>query len=282
MRHSNFSMPPLPPLTPTQATAPTIATNSVRTAATAATVPADNGNGGGFGSVFRQVQGEVGDFLSHGGGGAVAAPTLSPEGQAYLDRIQGNAVAPGTTSPGASDEVQQQFLESIKPWAEETAGMLGVAPAIVAAHAALESGWGQRPLRRSNGGDSNNLFGVKAGAQWRGDVTDSQTTEYENGTALKKTERFRSYPDQASAFRDYAQMLMGNPRYHGALNTGNDAHAFAQGLAQGGYATDPAYAEKLSRLASRLQLGAATASDNAATAARPAAAKAAGPAQSGD
>jgi flagellar protein FlgJ len=44
-----------------------------------------------------------------------------------------------------------------------------------------------------------------------------------------------------------------NPRFRGALGTGSDAHAFAAGLAKGGYATDPAYAAKLSRLAVKLQ-----------------------------
>jgi flagellar protein FlgJ len=128
-----------------------------------------------------------------------------------------------------------------------------VAPELVSAHAALESGWGQRPLRQAQGGDSHNLFGLKASGDWRGAATAVLTTEYEGGAALKKTERFRSYPDQASAFRDYAQVLLANPRYRAALNTGSDARAFAEGLARGGYATDPAYADKLTRLATRLQ-----------------------------
>ena len=38
-----------------------------------------------------------------------------------------------------------------------------------------------------------------------------------------------------------------------SFGAGNDAHAFASGLAKGGYATDPAYAAKLSRLAGKLQ-----------------------------
>ena len=59
--------------------------------------------------------------------------------------------------------------------------------------------------------------------------------------------------DRASAFRDYAQLLATNPRYRAALNAGGDARAFAQGLAQGGYATDPAYAEKLAHVATRIQ-----------------------------
>src|SRR5438067_1790309 len=71
--------------------------------------------------------------------------------------------------------------------------------------------------------------------------------------ALKTSARFRAYPDQASAFRDYAQMLIDNPRFRGVLKAGSDAHAFASALAKGGYATDPAYAAKLSRLAGKLQ-----------------------------
>jgi flagellar protein FlgJ len=126
----------------------------------------------------------------------------------------------------ASTAPQQQFLASIKPWAEETAGKLGVAPELVAAHAALESGWGKQPLRNGTA-SANNLFGVKAGGGWQGEVATASTTEYEHGAMLRKTERFRSYPDTASAFRDYASLLSSNPRYAAALNTGSDARAFA-------------------------------------------------------
>ena len=72
------------------------------------------------------------------------------------------------------------------------------------------------------------------------------------GSSAKKSARDKA-KGGASAFRDYAQMLIDNPRYRGALGVGNDARAFAQGLARGGYATDPAYASKLTRLASKLQ-----------------------------
>jgi flagellar protein FlgJ len=48
-------------------------------------------------------------------------------------------------------------------------------------------------------------------------------------------------------------MLIDNPRFRGALGAGNDAQAFAAGLAKGGYATDPSYAAKLTRLAGKLQ-----------------------------
>ncbi|MET0266399.1 MAG: glucosaminidase domain-containing protein, partial [Duganella sp.] len=147
---------------------------------------------------------------------------------------------------------RSEFLASIQPWAAAAADKLGVAPELVAAHAALESAWGKQPLRQG-GVDTNNLFGIKAGSSWQGAVASATTTEFEHGAMLKKTERFRSYPDTASAFRDYAELLSSNPRYQAALNTGSDARAFASGLARGGYATDPQYADKLSRLATQLQ-----------------------------
>ncbi|MGK5059531.1 glycoside hydrolase family 73 protein [Janthinobacterium sp. LB2P49] len=237
----------------TAATPSTAATSAVQSNMRATDATSSSGN---FSSVFRQVQGEVARFIEQGGGNATS---LSPQGRAYLEQSQPVNVLGSINQGGEIGEVQQQFLASIKPWTEETGARLGVAPEIVAAHAALESGWGQRPLRQGTGADTNNLFGIKAGGKWQGDVASNLTTEYEagSGTALKKTERFRSYPDQASAFRDYAQVLLDNPRYRAALNTGADAGAFAQGLARGGYATDPNYAAKLTQLATRLQRTAA-------------------------
>ena len=244
------------------ATAPTAATVSNMTASRpAAAVGAFAASGGNFAATFRQVQQDVAAFISHGGGGFHdPAPAPSPSQalslQAMALQRSSGAIDGASEHAGVDNDIQKQFLASIKPWAEETGSKLGVSPEVVAAHAALESGWGQQPLRKG-GADTNNLFGIKAGGSWRGAVAAATTTEYEQGAMLKKTERFRSYPDTASAFRDYADMLSSNPRYQAALNTGNDARAFATGLARGGYATDPTYADKLSKLAAQLQRGAA-------------------------
>jgi flagellar protein FlgJ len=242
MRQPEFSasLPPISATAPTRPTAPI-------------------GGGSGFGGVYGQVQGEVADFIQHGGGdfgpglsGAYAASqVLSPEGQAVAART--SAAANAIVGDAATPPGQQAFLDSIAPWAKEAADRLGVAPALVSAHAALESGWGQRPLRNPDGSSTHNLFGIKASHGWQGDIAESTTTEYVGGAAVKTSARFRAYPDGASAFRDYAQMLLDNPRFHGALGAGSDARAFASGLAKGGYATDPSYAAKLSRLAGKLQ-----------------------------
>ena len=243
MRHADFSTASIAPLAPTAATRPTAAI----------------GGGSGFGNMFGEVQGEVAAYIQNGDGETGAA-ALSAEGSIWHARaaglISGETEVDGVDAPagaGSTTAQQQAFLDSIAPWARQAGEQLGVAPEIVSAHAALESGWGQRPLRTSTGESSHNLFGIKAGSKWDGAVNESSTTEYIGGAAIKTRERFRSYPDAGSAFRDYAQMLSENPRYKSALGVGNDARAFAQGLAKGGYATDPAYAAKLTRLATKLQ-----------------------------
>ncbi|TFW23601.1 glycoside hydrolase family 73 protein [Duganella callida] len=250
-----------------QATAPTAATVSNMSASRPTPGLGSAATTGGFSVSMQQIQNDVASFIANGGGGfaaeAPAAQSMSLQALALL-RGQG-VIGDVPDQQGSTTDEQQQFLASIKPWAEDAAGKLGVAPELVAAHAALESGWGKQPLRNGTA-SSNNLFGVKAGGGWQGEVALARTTEYEQGAMLKKTERFRSYPDAASAFRDYADLLSSNPRYQAALNAGTDAHAFASGLAKAGYATDPHYADKLSKLATRLQrsggLGSITATEN--------------------
>jgi flagellar protein FlgJ len=233
MRHADWSTAPLAPSTATSPTRPTGAL----------------GGGSGFGGVFKSVATEVADFIQNGDASAPGA-RLSPEGSMWRAR---SAAAGAGASEGAGTAEQQAFLESIAPWARAAADKLGVAPELVSAHAALESGWGQRPLKTVAGADSHNLFGIKAGDGWDGAVSEAATTEYVGGAALATRARFRAYPDQASAFRDYADLLLSNPRFRGALGAGADAQAFAQGLARGGYATDPAYADKLARVAGKLK-----------------------------
>ena len=138
---------------------------------------------------------------------------------------------------------KQRFLEIMRPHAEAAEAATGVPARFVLAQAALESGWGDREIRDTAGQASHNLFGVKAGRGWSGEAVETTTTEYRQGVAMKLTQRFRSYADYGEAFADYANLL--KRRFGEATAAGGDAEAFAKGLADGGYATDPAYAGKL-------------------------------------
>ena len=146
-----------------------------------------------------------------------------------------------STSAGSR---KQAFLETMTPHAEAAAAATGVPARFILAHAALESGWGQREIRGANGESSHNLFGIKAGRSWDGASVQTLTTEYRQGVPMKLQQNFRAYVDYSAGFTDYANLL--KSRYSGALATGDSSgDVFAKGLAAGGYATDPAYAGKL-------------------------------------
>ncbi len=70
------------------------------------------------------------------------------------------------------------------------------------------------------------------------------THEYINGQRTRVVDRFRVYDSYAEAFEDHGRLISDNPRYAPVLQAA-DAKQAAQALQNGGYATDPAYADKL-------------------------------------
>lgn len=154
--------------------------------------------------------------------------------------------------PAGVPTAKQDFVRSLLPLAREAGQRLGVDPAALVAQAALETGWG-RAVPSAAGSSSCNLFGIKAGASWNGASVDVSTREFEAGVPVRKVERFRAYASAAASFQDYAAMLGKSPRYAAAVGTGSDVTAFASALQQGGYATDPDYAQKLTAVAAEVR-----------------------------
>jgi flagellar protein FlgJ len=148
---------------------------------------------------------------------------------------------------------REEFVGTLWPHAVAAGRELGVDPATIVSHAALETGWGRSLPQRADGATSFNLFGIKASGGWRGVAAAADTVEYERGEAVTRTEHFRAYGSLAEGVRDYARLIAGSPRYAAALNAGGDAGAYAAALQRGGYATDPAYATKLARVAESVQ-----------------------------
>lgn len=142
----------------------------------------------------------------------------------------------------------RNFVDTLWPHAVDAAAELGVSPHFLLAQAALETGWGKREIRTADGGNSFNLFSIKAGKNWDGARAATETTEFVNGNPVRETAEFRAYGSYTEAFADYARLLKSNPRYAGAIEQGNDAVGFARGLQSGGYATDPGYADKILRV----------------------------------
>ncbi len=159
---------------------------------------------------------------------------------------EGAPVTPVFAGEGGSTSAKD-FVNRVWPHAVEASRSTGIPPQFLVGHAALESGWGRSEIKKSDGSSSYNLFGIKAGKSWTGPTVDAVTTEYIGGEPQKVTEKFRAYGSYGEAFRDYASLLRNNSRYGGVIGS-QDGTEFARRMQQAGYATDPMYADKLSRI----------------------------------
>jgi flagellar protein FlgJ len=193
---------------------------------------------GGLADVIaRQLERQMG-VPAGGQANKIAAAATALRAGADTKQVQG---AQGTAA---------EFVQRHQKAAREVEASTGIPAGFLIAQAAHETGWGRRDIRMADGTTSNNLFGIKAGANWNGPVAEVTTTEYVNGRAEKVKQRFRAYASAEESFADYARMMKENPRYERVLAAaaGGSAHGFTQGLQRAGYATDPAYADKLGRV----------------------------------
>ena len=179
-----------------------------------------------------------------------------------LERQMNGSAAPALAVPAAAaagaaassepadklSRTQSDFVRVHTQAAKAAEADTGIPATFMVAQAAHESGWGQHQIRNADGSSAFNLFGIKAGAGWKGATTSITTTEVIDGQARKVVAKFRAYPSYEASFKDYAQLMKDNPRYASVVAAGNNADGFAQGLQRAGYATDPAYADKLTRV----------------------------------
>ncbi len=159
----------------------------------------------------------------------------------------GNAASVAEKLPGSFDS-PEAFVESLLPIAEKIADELGVDPKVLLAQAALETGWGKHVIQQDNGRSSYNLFNIKADSRWNGEQAQVSTLEYRDGVAQREQASFRSYDSYEDSFKDYVSFLKGSPRYQEALQQAANPFAYVDALQQAGYATDPEYSNKISRI----------------------------------
>ena len=151
----------------------------------------------------------------------------------------------GRTLPVTSS--QSGFVQKHNEAAARVEQASGIPASYMLGQAGHETGWGRHEIKHRDGSTSHNLFGIKAGAGWTGKVATITTTEYVNGEPRKTTAKFRAYDSYEDSFRDYARLITQNPRYAKASEQKGSVQAYATELQRAGYATDPAYASKLSR-----------------------------------
>ena len=192
-------------------------------------------------------------------GGLSEAITKQLERQ--MGGTNATAATPGAAAPAANAAPlrgaealtdvgtrQAQFVRNHTEAARSAEAQSGIPAGFMVAQAAHESGWGKREILNADGSSSHNLFGIKAGPGWKGAVAEVTTTEYVDGQPRKVVAKFRAYGSYTESFNDYAKLMKESPRYGDVVANASTPRGFSEGLQRAGYATDPAYADKLTRV----------------------------------
>lgn len=179
-------------------------------------------------------------------------PHFSASGKAESPAVEPVESVASANEKKAPFSSAREFVEAVLPHARAAASALGLNPLFLTAQAALETGWGKYVVRDGGGESTHNFFNIKADRAWQGEKAEVSTLEYRSGVPVREQAQFRKYGDIAESFADYVQFLQNNPRYQDALAVAGDDRDFAFGLQNAGYATDPAYADKILAIVQRL------------------------------
>lgn len=152
----------------------------------------------------------------------------------FLMSIVASVVFVAAGAPGGTP--QEQYVARYAPIAVSEMYRTGVPASITLAQGLLESRYGQSPLAA----DGNNHFGIKC-HDWTG------KKQYADDD--RKGECFRVYGTAEESFQDHSDFLRYRNRYKSLFEYKvTDYKSWAYGLKAAGYATDPAYPEKLIKL----------------------------------
>jgi peptidoglycan hydrolase FlgJ len=150
-----------------------------------------------------------------------------------------------TIEPFYGWDQADSFVQDLWPHAQQAAEQLGISTEVLVAQAALETGWGQHSMKKPDGSVAFNLFGIKAGSDWPGQRVSQSTLEFRQGSMQREQASFRAYDSVSEAMQDYVDFVKSSPRYQQALDHQGSDSRYIRGLHQGGYATDPEYADKI-------------------------------------
>ncbi len=135
------------------------------------------------------------------------------------------------------------YIKQYKAAAIKEMMLYHIPASITLAQGMIESGCGKSKLAV----ESNNHFGIKCQKEWTGD-----TYFYDDDA---KNECFRKYKSVEESYRDHSLFLITRQRYASLfLIPSMDYAAWARGLKQAGYATNPEYANILIRTIETNQL----------------------------
>lgn len=135
------------------------------------------------------------------------------------------------------------YVKQYAAWAIEEQQRVGIPASITLAQGIYETSAGESELATQ----ANNHFGIKCKKEWKG-ATFAHTDDAPN-------ECFRKYESAKESYIDHSNYLKNSLRYAELFDYDvQDYAAWAKGLKHCGYATNPAYAQKLIKVIEDYQL----------------------------
>ncbi|MEN9339052.1 MAG: hypothetical protein RIQ62_364, partial [Bacteroidota bacterium] len=142
-----------------------------------------------------------------------------------------------------SEEDIRTYINQFKDLAIAEQIRMGVPASITLAQGIHESTAGTSELATKG----NNHFGIKCKSYWTG-----ETILHDDD---KKQECFRKYTSPEQSYIDHSEFLQSSNRYHFLFDLEKtDFAGWASGLKRAGYATNPAYVQKLTELIEKYNL----------------------------
>lgn len=133
---------------------------------------------------------------------------------------------------GMSTSSPEQFSRVYGPAAERAGKAIGVNPTALLSQWGLETGWGKSIIP-----GTNNLGNIK-------DFTGSGVAATDNMNGSR--DKYRKFGSPEEFADHYAGLIQ--RKYKGAIGAGDDIKKFTDAMVAGGYAEDPAYAEKIAQI----------------------------------
>ncbi len=165
----------------------------------------------------------------------------------------GTSIQKKSTQQSQMTTSQQSFFNNILPAIQQVSQKNSIVTSVMLAQSILESGWGTSQLATN----AYNIFGIKADSSWKGNTYTVHTKEVVNGKTITFEKQFRAYKSLLESISDYGSFFTSTAwrmkNYASFLQATNYETALTSLLASG-YATDPAYAEKLKSLIQRYGL----------------------------
>lgn len=136
----------------------------------------------------------------------------------------------------------EKYIETYYNLAVAEMERTAIPASITLAQGMLESGYGTSELAKA----ANNHFGIKCHKGWLGETYTKKSRENSNGALIARKSCFRSYATVEESYQDHSDFLASRSNYAAIFQANTKDYAqWAQGLVNGGYATDPNYANKL-------------------------------------